>query len=283
MADTENITVASNVLGTIGTVLWCIQLIPQIWYNWKQKKTDGLPPSMMFLWASCAVPMGAYLILQKVNIPLQIQPQIFGFFSLISWGQVLYYNHNYSRVKAISVVVGTGVLFGGLEALLILTLRIPYNKGVTWPDLVVGVVAAVLLASGLLPPYFELWKRDGRVIGFNWTFLAIDTLGGLFSLFALAAQGTFDILGGIMYIIVVILEAGIYVSHIVWRIRYRKLRKEAKAAGVSIDEMLSMHRGESEQVNATEKRPGDIESQITGEEREALAEVVEQPELNERA
>ena len=53
MADTENITVASNVLGTIGTVLWCIQLIPQIWYNWKQKKTDGLPPSMMFLWASC--------------------------------------------------------------------------------------------------------------------------------------------------------------------------------------------------------------------------------------
>lgn len=44
-----------------------------------------------------------------------------------------------------------------------------------------------------------------------------------------------------------------------------------------------MHRGESEQVNATEKRPGDIESQITGEEREASAEVVEQPELNERA
>ncbi|KAF7118788.1 hypothetical protein CNMCM5793_008413 [Aspergillus hiratsukae] len=289
MSDTENITVASNVLGTIGTVLWCIQLIPQIWYNWKQKKTDGLPPSMMFLWASCAVPMGAYLILQKVNIPLQIQPQIFGFFSLISWGQVLYYNHNYSRVKAISLVLGTAVLFGGLEALLILTLRrlivaqIPYNKGVTWPDLVVGVVAAVLLASGLLPPYFELWKRDGRVIGFNWTFLAIDTLGGLFSLFALAAQGTFDILGGVMYIIVIILEAGIYVSHIVWRIRYRKLRKEAKAAGVSIDEMLSMHRDESEQVDATEKRPGDIESQITGEERQASAEVVEQPEVNERA
>lgn len=37
----------------------------------------------------------------------------------------------------------------------------------TWPDLVVGVVAAILLASGLLPPYYELWKRDGRVIGFS--------------------------------------------------------------------------------------------------------------------
>lgn len=48
-----NVTVASNVLGTIGTVLWCIQLIPQIWYNWKRKKTDGFPATMMFLWASC--------------------------------------------------------------------------------------------------------------------------------------------------------------------------------------------------------------------------------------
>lgn len=31
----------------------------------------------------------------------------------------------------------------------------------------VGVVAAILLSAGLLPPYFELWKRDGRVIGFS--------------------------------------------------------------------------------------------------------------------
>lgn len=72
----------------------------------------------------------------------------------------------------------------------------------TWPDLVVGVVGAILISAGLIPPYFELWKRDGRVIGFSelelylltlsrtntlldWVFLAIDTLGGLFSLFAL--------------------------------------------------------------------------------------------------
>lgn len=55
----------------------------------------------------------------------------------------------------------------------------------------------------------------------DWVFLSIDTLGGLFSLFALgkvipgirthqlayiqifiAAQGSFDILGGVMYIVV---------------------------------------------------------------------------------
>ncbi|KAJ5759916.1 hypothetical protein N7520_007072 [Penicillium odoratum] len=260
----DNVTLASNVLGTIGTTLWCVQLIPQIWYNWRRKKTDGFPAAMMFLWASCSVPMGAYLILQKVNIPLQIQPQIFGFFSLVSWCQVLYYNHNYSRLKASLVCLGCSALFGGIEALLILTLRIPYSKGVSWPDIVVGVVAAILLTAGLLPPYFELWKRDGRVIGFNWVFLSIDTLGGMFSLFALAAQGSFDILGGIMYILVIILEGGIYVSHIVWRIRYRKLRKEAKISGRSIDDLLDLTRnnaGETQNARPDMNPLDDIEKQ----------------------
>ncbi|OGE57301.1 hypothetical protein PENARI_c002G12299 [Penicillium arizonense] len=172
---TSNITLSSNILGTIGTVLWCIQLIPQIWHNWRRKNTDGFPASMMFLWACCSVPMGAYLILQ-----------------------------------------------------------IPYNNGVTWPDIVVGVVATLFLSAGLLPPYFELWKRDGRVIGFT-------------------AQGSFDILGGIMYILVVVLEAGIYISHIIWRIRYRKLRKEAKATGMSIDELLSMDGNNTRDTQDLEK------------------------------
>ncbi|OQD78800.1 hypothetical protein PENANT_c079G11543 [Penicillium antarcticum] len=111
------------------------------------------------------------------------------------------------------------------------------SSNITLSSNILGTIGTVLCA-GLLPPYFELWKRDGRVIGFNWVFLSIDTLGGLFSLFALAAQGSFDILGGIMYILVVVLESGIYISHTIWRIRYRKLRKEAKTRGISIDELL---------------------------------------------
>lgn len=34
--------------------------------------------------------------------------------------------------------------------------------------LVVGIIASVLLAVGLLPPYGEIWKRRGRVVGINW-------------------------------------------------------------------------------------------------------------------
>jgi len=33
-----------------------------------------------------------------------------------------------------------------------------------------GVIAAILLGGGLLPPYFELWKRGGRVVGISKQF-----------------------------------------------------------------------------------------------------------------
>ncbi|CAI7571484.1 unnamed protein product [Penicillium manginii] len=49
-----------------------------------------------------------------------------------------------------------------------------------------------------------------------------------------------------MYILVVVLEAGIYLSHTIWRIRYRKLRKEAKESGKSIDELLELRRRDEE-------------------------------------
>ncbi|KAK2786358.1 hypothetical protein FQN51_003615 [Onygenales sp. PD_10] len=227
MAQGEEIPVAANVLGTIGTVFWCIQLVPQIWHNWKNKKTDGLPASMMFMWALCAVPFGIYMILQQVNIPIQIQPQIFGTLSIICWVQILYYNHNYSLRKTILVGIVTAALMGGFEALFIFTLRIPYRKGITWPSILFGAIASLLLALGLVAPYFELWKRQGRVIG-------------------ITAEGTFDIMGGILYIIVLVLEVGIFASHIVWRVRFRGLRKEAKEAGVSVDEVIERRGREKE-------------------------------------
>ncbi|KAL8778857.1 MAG: hypothetical protein Q9213_007211 [Squamulea squamosa] len=142
MAPQGDIPISANVLGTIGTVFWCIQLIPQIWYNWRQKKTDGLPGLMMFLWAVSAVPFGVYAIVQG-----------------------------------------------------------PYSRGVEWPMTLVGVISALLLAGGLIPPYFEIAKRNGRVVGINFMFLSIDWLGAFFSLMALVAQHTFDVLGGVQYIV----------------------------------------------------------------------------------
>ena len=130
-----------------------------------------------------------------------------------------------------------GVTFGGVEALLILTLGPLYDHQIAWPIMIVGIVAAILLAAGLLPPYFELWKRSGRVVGINFVFLTIDWLGAFFSLMGVVAQNTFDALGGCLFIVCIFIEGGIFVSHGIWLLRTRKLRALAKAAGRDFDDL----------------------------------------------
>ena len=119
--------------------------------------------------------------------------------------------------------------------------------------MIVGIVAAILLAAGLLPPYFELWKRSGRVVGINFLFLTIDWLGAFFSLMGVVAQNTFDPLGGCLFIVCIFIEGGIFVSHGIWLFRTRKLRAAAKAAGRDFDELP-----ESELYHVETGRKGSI-------------------------
>ena len=150
---------------------------------------------------SAAVPFGVYAIIQNFNMPIQIQPQIFCLLSLVTWGQILHYNGGWSAWKATLISAATAATFGGVELVLILTLRPLYLRGIAWPLMIVGITAAILLAAGLLPPYAELWKRGGRVVGIHWGFLTIDWLGAFFSLMGVIAQNTFDPLGGCLFIV----------------------------------------------------------------------------------
>ncbi|KAI1157478.1 PQ loop repeat-domain-containing protein [Nemania serpens] len=241
MAPQGEIPVAANVLGTIGTVLWSVQLIPQAWANWRTKDTDGLPASMMFLWAICGVPFGVYAIVQNFNIPIQVQPHVFLFLCLVNWGQTLLYSHKWPLWKVIVATTGTAALFAGVETALILTLRPVYRAGHETPAIVIGAIAAILLAAGLLPPYGEAWKRRGRIVGINFVFLATDALGAFFSLLSLVAQRTFDILGGVMYIVCILLEMGIFTSHLLWLFRTRQIRRAAKRDGRTFDDVMAEH------------------------------------------
>jgi uncharacterized protein with PQ loop repeat len=91
MAPQGSIPVAANVLGTIGTVCWCVQLVPQIWRNYRTKSTEGLPAAMMLIWSISGVPFGVYAVAQRFNIPLIIQPQCFCILCGVSWAQCLIY------------------------------------------------------------------------------------------------------------------------------------------------------------------------------------------------
>ncbi|RCK64459.1 hypothetical protein Cantr_00456 [Candida viswanathii] len=211
--------VAENVLGTIGTVLWCIQLIPQVIRNYRTKDCEGLPPLMMFLWAASGVPFSIYFIAIDGSIPLRIQPQLFTFFCTISWIQTLYYPPKKVTRTRLVVYVSSFVLISvGLEVGLILWLRPLYRRGIEWPMLIIGIIASVLLALGLIPPYFELAKRQGRVVGINFIFLGMDCTGALFSMLSILV-GTMDVMSIVLYAIVMALEIGIFLSHAIWWLR----------------------------------------------------------------
>lgn len=222
--------VAENVLGTVGTICWCIQLIPQIIRNYKVKDCTGFPPMMMFLWAASGVPFATYFFATDGSIPLRIQPQLFTVFCLISWAQTLYYPPIQMSRRKLCLLVGLFVLIAlGLEIGFILWLRPLHRRGIEYPTLIVGIVASVLLALGLIPPYFEIAKRRGRVVGINFVFLFLDSLGALLSM-ASVLVGTFDSLSIALYAIVLGLEIGIFASQIIWytMLGGRKIIKQEK-------------------------------------------------------
>ncbi|KAK6205659.1 PQ loop repeat-domain-containing protein [Scheffersomyces amazonensis] len=222
--------VAENVLGTAGTIFWCIQLVPQIIRNYKVKDCEGLPPLMMFLWAACGVPFSIYFVGTSGSIPLQIQPQLFTFFCTVSWAQTLYYPpYQLPRKRMIFYVTSFVLISIGLELGFILWLRPVYNHGTHWPMLIMGILASILLALGLIPPYFELAKRQGRVVGINFVFLFMDSMGALLSMLSIIV-GTFDVMSMVLYVIVLVLEIGIATSHIIWYFRMgKRILKEEKA------------------------------------------------------
>ncbi len=218
------VSVASNVLATIGTILWCIQLLPQIYFNYKRKNCEGFPQLMMLTWALSAIPFSVYFIMQDSSIPLRVQPQLFGCFALITWSQVLYYPPIKLGIKNVVLCVICFLIIGlSIEIPSILCLRPSYRNGKKWPNLIFGIFASILLAVGLLPPYLELFKRNGKVIGMNFIFLFTDLMGAFFSFLSLIIDDpTSDIMGMVLYLVCMASEIGIFLSHIIWMIRFHK-------------------------------------------------------------
>ncbi|QLQ78356.1 hypothetical protein HG537_0A06030 [Torulaspora globosa] len=216
---------AATALATVATVCWCIQLIPQIWYNWRRKDCTGLPPLMMFLWVVSAIPFAIYFCVSEGNITLQVQPHLFMFFCAISFVQSCYYPPvRMARRKIAAILLIFAVWCVGMEVGFILWLRPLYRKGIHWPALIFGILASVLLAVGLLPPYFELAKRQGRVVGINFLFLFVDSLGAWLSIVSVIL-GNMDVMGIALYCVVAALELGIFISHFIWCCRFKWFRK----------------------------------------------------------
>jgi len=197
--------VAENVCGTLGTIFWCIQLIPQVWKSYHEKTTFGLSPLLVFTWALASLPLGVYNISTNVNIPLILQPQLFGTLGAICWIQCLYYDRHWSRTKSILTFLTFEGLLGSLQVAFVFAVRHGLAEGNERPLQFFGVMCAVLLFGGLIPQFYEIWKLK-EVLGISMIFMFIDLLGGVFSVLSLAFKPSLDPLLAFSYISVVVLD-----------------------------------------------------------------------------
>ncbi|KAJ7344082.1 PQ loop repeat-domain-containing protein [Mycena albidolilacea] len=220
-------TVAGNVLGTIGTVCWTAQLVPQVWKSWREKSTEGLSPWLVLLWGISAGFLGAYTIILDLNIPLIIQPQLFGFLALVSWGQCQYYGVGRSRRAAAVMALGVMLIVGGFEAAMVFAVRPAYvadREAGAHGTQFLGIFSAVLISLALLPQYAEIWQHR-EVVGISMVFIVVDMLGGVFSDLSLAFKDRFDIIAGITYSLVVVLDGFVVLAALILNPRAKQRRQ----------------------------------------------------------
>ncbi|KZV64817.1 hypothetical protein PENSPDRAFT_155926 [Peniophora sp. CONT] len=173
--------VAENVFGTIGTICWTLQIIPQLWKSWRSKSTEGLSASLVLIWGLSGVFLGTYAVVQNLNIPLIVQPQLFGALCMVSWIQCMHYGYKKSSRWCAAVLISLLVVSGAVEVGLVYAVRTPYERGEDGAKRATqffGIISSIMIAAGLLPQYYDIYKRR-EVVGLSLLFISVDMAGGM--------------------------------------------------------------------------------------------------------
>ncbi|KIY48137.1 hypothetical protein FISHEDRAFT_21634, partial [Fistulina hepatica ATCC 64428] len=182
-----------------GAVFWAVQIIPQIWKTWREKSTQGLSTILVFGWSLSAPFMGVYCIVQNLNIPLIIQPQVFGTLCLVSWAQCLYYSRTPYRTRcAVLSFFVAAVTIGAFEVGMVYAVRPAVNRGDTGAVKVFGILSSVLISISLIPQYWEIYKMK-EVQGISIPFMVVDMLGA-------ASYSAVVVLDGLIILLALVLN-----------------------------------------------------------------------------
>ncbi|EGR48898.1 uncharacterized protein TRIREDRAFT_61222 [Trichoderma reesei QM6a] len=170
----------------------------------------------MMLWACAGVPLGVYNITKNFNVALRIQPQILTFLSLVTWAQSMTSITNtglkqqkWPVSRCLLVATPIALLMAATQAALIFALRAAHSSHLTWPDTLMAVLSAALLAAGVLRHYWDIYVHRS-VRGISFIFVGIDAGGDLFSLISVFFQPELDVLGMVIYGTELVLWIGVF-------------------------------------------------------------------------
>jgi len=215
--------VAQNVLGTMGTVIWSGQVLPQIWKSFREKSTEGLSHWLMLIWSFSSIFLGTYNVVLNINIPLIIQPQLFGLLSTISWIQCLYYGQGLSKRLCALILLVYLSFFGGFQAGMVFVTRNALQAGNSKPIEFFGIFSGVMITVGLLPQIYEIYRLR-EVKGISMIFMCLDISGGVLSTLSLVFKEQFDGIAATTYLCVVFLDSCIVLAAIILNPRAKRRR-----------------------------------------------------------
>ncbi|GAA5979087.1 hypothetical protein JCM10908_002800 [Rhodotorula pacifica] len=223
--------VAEQVCGWIGTILWCIQLIPQVWMNYRRKTTAGLSGAMCATWALSGVTLGVYAIGENINIPIIVQPHCYGSLCAVMLCQKLYYDKGRSWKTAVAAFLAYAVAAAGFEVAMVFASRHVEHNGSNGLTMTWGILSSVFLTVGFIPQLYEIYLAK-EVAGLSYLFLFLDSSGAVFSILSLAFKSKLDIIALVGYIAVLVLEILIVVLALVLNPRARRARARESIGGM---------------------------------------------------
>lgn len=115
----------------------------------------------------------------------------------------------WSICKSLVVVVPICALMGGIQASLVVALRIARSTHIEWPVTLMAILSAALLAAGVLCHYWDIYTHR-TVRGISFIFVGIDAMGDLTSLISIVFQPKLDILGMVIYGTELVLWLGVF-------------------------------------------------------------------------
>lgn len=176
------------------------------------------------------MPLGVYNVADDYNIALQVQPNILIFLSLFTWAQCQYYGKKRALKSVCLVSAAIGISLGGIEAGLVFALRVANERGQKWAATVMAIVAAILLAGGVLRHYVDMWRTRSDA-GLSLKFALLDASGDVASLLSVIFQPSLSILGLVIYGSELVIWMGLIVIVIYFRTFSRPSSRNVDSGG----------------------------------------------------
>ncbi|KAK7687829.1 hypothetical protein QCA50_009048 [Cerrena zonata] len=112
---------------------------------------------------------------------------------------------------------------------MIYAVRPSFNAGNEKAVKFFGIFSSVIISCALFPQYYEIY-RHREVVGISVMFMLVDLLGGLFNDLSLAFKDEFDVIAGVTYTLVVVLDGIVILLALILNPLARRRRKREAAA-----------------------------------------------------